>query len=571
MLAVVLFQLWCVAEGHFNVFIEPAEFMKLLGINTDVVYVKEGVVNTYALNFVMQVPANISDLQFSWQRLTKYPLPYVLSIHYDNQGAMLPPQMNISSAGIIPAAVQTFRIQLICTGAKSAEVQILLQLNVTHLQNETSINFRRNKICKKGVVPPVGSIILDPEGLASSNRSLYVGVASAIAMIALVIITTSAVCIRTKKTRSEDDADYVGVVYDRSRHVFVHLGSAIGGRPSSDESGSYATIASIHKTPPSPSPYASTDNQKISYYASSQIIFLAQTPLQDPHLRDPSDRLRSLSLPKSSITLESIVQEGNFSRIYKGRLESNQDVIIKTVTESALKLQTSMFLTEGTMMFGLKHKHILPVIGANVDDERGPLLVYPYAGKGNLKRFLIQCRQRTKDQHPLSTRILVDFGIQIILGVMYLHNQCLCHKDLATRNCVIDDRLELKITDSGLAKDLFPDDYCCLYDNENRPIKWLSIETLTHKQFTAASDVWSFGIVLWELITLAQQPYIDIDFFQMIDHLQKGHRLHQPLNCPDELYAVMKCCWVQNVIERPSFGQLLSYLRDFRLSLDKYI
>ncbi|GJQ65745.1 hypothetical protein Trydic_g11929 [Trypoxylus dichotomus] len=585
---VLLLSLISTAYAHLNVFIAQDEVMKLLGmfelnetctalrrlqpgINAELFYVREGVVNTYALNFVVMIPANISDLLFSWQSLTKHPLPYVLTVNYDNQGVMLPPQMNISTTGVIPTSVQTFRVKLLCTGAKSAEVPVQLQLNVSannRLHNETSLNFRRNKICLKGIGPPLDTITLNPEEIATSKNFLYIAMACTIAVI-IVVILTSAICIRSKKLTTQEP-HYMSAVYDNNQHVFVRLDSAIGRTPSAG-SGSYATIASIHKPPPSPSPYATSDALRVSYYSSSQLIFLAQAPLQDPHMCDPTGRLRSLSITRTNISMGDRAQEGTFSQIFHGMLNTQEAVLIKTVSDVASKLQISLFLREGTMMYGMVHKNILPIIAANIDNIRRPLLVYPYINRGNLKRFLTKCRQRDIEQYALSTRNLVEIGIQIILGIMYLHSQCLCHKDIATRNCVIDDKLQVKVTDSALSRDLFPDDYCCLYDNENRPVKWLALESLLHKQFTAASDLWSYGVLLWELTTLAQQPYADIDFFEMPNYLESGYRLQQPVSCPDELFTVMKCCWFTNPLERPTFAQLLTYLQDFQTALRKYI
>lgn len=99
----------------------------------------------------------------------------------------------------------------------------------------------------------------------------------------------------------------------------------------------------------------------------------------------------------------------------------------------------------------------------------------------------------------------------------------------------VDDNLKVQIADNALSRDLFPSDYHCLGDNENRPIKWLAIESLLHKTFSPPSDVWSFGVLLWELTTLAQQPYVEIDPFEMAAYLKDGYRLAQPINCPDEL------------------------------------
>lgn len=99
----------------------------------------------------------------------------------------------------------------------------------------------------------------------------------------------------------------------------------------------------------------------------------------------------------------------------------------------------------------------------------------------------------------------------------------------------IDDQLRVKLADSSLSRDLFPGDYSCLGDSENRPVKWLALEVLQKKIFTEASDTWAFGVLMWELCTLARQPYQEIDDDEMEAFLRNGYRLAQPVNCPDEL------------------------------------
>lgn len=93
----------------------------------------------------------------------------------------------------------------------------------------------------------------------------------------------------------------------------------------------------------------------------------------------------------------------------------------------------------------------------------------------------------------------------------------------------------MKLADSSLARDLFPSDYSCLGDSENRPIKWLSLECLQRKMFSEASDTWAFGVLMWELCTLARQPYQEVVDDEMEQFLRDGYRLAQPVNCPDEL------------------------------------
>lgn len=99
----------------------------------------------------------------------------------------------------------------------------------------------------------------------------------------------------------------------------------------------------------------------------------------------------------------------------------------------------------------------------------------------------------------------------------------------------IDDQLRVKLTDSALSRDLFASDYNCLGDGEYRPIKWLSLEALQKSHYNEGSDVWSFGVLMWEMCTLGKLPYAEIDPYEMEHYLKDGYRLAQPFNCPDEL------------------------------------
>ncbi|KAK2154322.1 hypothetical protein LSH36_271g06030 [Paralvinella palmiformis] len=126
-------------------------------------------------------------------------------------------------------------------------------------------------------------------------------------------------------------------------------------------------------------------------------------------------------------------------------------------------------------------------------------------------------------------------------------------------------------TPSNSVTNLFPNDYHCLGDNENRPIKWLAPEALQDKKFTPASDVWSFGVLLWELMMMGLQPYSDIDPFEMLTYLKEGYRIAQPPNCPDQLFAVMACCWAVAPDERPKITQLQLCLQDFYQALGRFV
>lgn len=249
----------------------------------------------------------------------------------------------------------------------------------------------------------------------------------------------------------------------------------------------------------------------------------------------------------------------------------DEDVFVKTVTDQASAVQISVLLHEGLSLYGLNHKNILTIQAVSVEQHVEPFLLYPYNNNSNLKKFLQNCKTSESISFTLTTREIIDMTLQIINGMLYLHKNRNLHKDVAARNCLISPELKIQIADNALSRDLFPNDYHCLGDNKNRPIKWMAVESLEHKKFSTASDVWSFGVLLWELLTLCQQPYADIDPFEMSAYLQDGFRLNQPVNCPDELFTVMACCWALAPNERPTFSHLSVFMNEFNNQLVKFV
>ncbi|XP_075969135.1 tyrosine-protein kinase derailed 2 [Anticarsia gemmatalis] len=581
------------ATGHLNVLISQAEVMKLLGLDAELYYVREGVVNKYATSFIVPVPAHIADLEFMWQALGGRPLAYVMGIDYESRGAMQPPQVNISERGFVPTTLQTFRVRLPCTGTRSAEILVTMQLNISapdRAHKDVRLLFKRNKICLKGLsTVQAHNETARLAGDASQNTGGILFAAGGCAAAALALLTAAAAAgtlyKRGSKARHHDSihTSYTTAAYGSHQNVLLRLDTL--GRPPSS-TGSYATIASLHKFPfgsrRSPSPYATTHigehvyakpESRVSYYAASNLTHVSQQTITKDRITDPAEQLRLLTTPRSNIRLEILVHEGTFGRVYKGvfkKGDTYEEVVVKTVTDAASAMQAALLVAEGLRLFSLVHANVLAPMAACAEEARKPLLVYCCPShSSNLKRFLTSCR--LGHQAAPATRELVDLGAQVACGLAYLHVQRIVHADVAARNCVVDEKLRLKVTDNGLSRDLFPDDYHCLGDNENRPVKWMAPETLLQNQYTTASDVWSLGITLWELATLGASPLAELDAADVGAFLSGGYRPSQPHNCPDELYGLMSWCWTLSPQARPTAPQLLAALHDFRQALSTYI
>ncbi|BES91902.1 determination of muscle attachment site [Nesidiocoris tenuis] len=534
-------------------------------LSAELYYVRNGVLNDYALNFEVMVPAEIKELHFTWQSLAGRPLPYAISVQHSKPEAMHPAFLNISTSGTIPTSTQTFCVALPCSGDASAEVDTVISINVTlnrATNNVTRLNFKRRKICllghrhhfpqNDGSASPGGS---SRQGMASPGRgedesaAMYIAISSACALATLLAIALLACYLRSNKSGMHNSS-----LIRESR-----LGSSSSGGP---------FLA--------PVPVMSCGGSSSGSCASSRPRTAASSNFPATNPADLHHRIAQLTIQRCRVRLKSVVLEGTFGRVYRGSYTEEdgleEEVLVKTVTDQASSIQVSLLLQEGMAMYGLSHKNILSILGVSIEDHTAPFLIYPHQGYTNLKRFLQKCKLTPEGvAHTLTTQEVVDMALQIISGMLYLHKKRLLHKDLAARNCVIDDKLRVQIADNALARDLFPADYHCLGDNENRPVKWLAIESLTQKQFTTASDVWSFGVLLWELTTLAQQPYVEIDPFEIPEYLRDGYRLAQPVNCPDELFGVMAYCWAMSPDDRPTFPQLQVCLQEFYTQLTRYV
>ncbi|XP_039299766.1 tyrosine-protein kinase Dnt-like [Nilaparvata lugens] len=557
----VICMLFCClpASARLNLYLNQIEVRQLLGLSAELYYVRDGVVNQYALNFVVPVPATVSSLHFTWQSLAGTPLPYSIHVMTSNPEALLTPKLNISGEGGVPTTVQTFAVDLSCSGLLNAEVDVNIAINITlqrHPLNVTKLNFQRRKICLKDVVNArtgqevrgdtgVQQLVVTDATAADSNAALYIAVSCACALVTVLSIAILACYLRNNKTRHHGD------MLQESRNGSNCSAQGLAPVPIMSCAG-----APLSPRRPSYARLDSCDNRE--------------------RATDIHHRIAQLTIQRYRVRLKSEVMAGTFGRVYIGTYKDEdggeEDVLVKTVTDHASTVQVSLLLQEGMTMYSLSHKNILSVLGVSIEDHTAPFLIYPHQGYRNLKRFLQNCKQGVEGvAHTLTTQEVVDMALQAITGMQYLHKKRLIHKDVATRNCVVDDKLRIQITDNALSRDLFPADYHCLGDNENRPIKWLSIESLTHKNFTTASDVWAFGVFLWELTTLAQQPYAEIDPFEMAAYLRDGYRLAQPVNCPDELFAVMAYCWAMSADERPTFSQLLGCLQEFHSQLTRYV
>ncbi|XP_062853297.1 tyrosine-protein kinase RYK isoform X2 [Trichomycterus rosablanca] len=547
-------------NSNVNVYMSEDEVKKLLGLDAELYYVRDGVVNHYALYFILPVPSKTNSLHFTWHSKSK--VEYRLGFLVENPAAMDQPQSNISAQGEVPLTRSVFRVDLFCSGKVDAEAVLTVQLSLTiHAHNFTVLNFKRRKMCYKRIEQPDPPKILPSPNrtrpdldsvtaTTTSTRVFYISVGVCCAVIFLVAIVLAVLHLHSMKRVEVDDSE-------------SDSGSSQGLSQPSTQTTQYLR--------------ADTPNNATSV-TSYPSLRIEKNDLRSVTLLEAKAKVKDIAISRERVTLRDVLHEGTFGRIFHGVLLDEKDptkekqAFVKTVKDHASEVQVTMMLTESCKLRGLHHRNLLPISHVCTEDGEKPMVLLPYMNWGNLKLFLRQCKlAEANNPQAISQQDLVHMAIQIACGMSYLARREVIHKDLAARNCVIDDGMQVKITDNALARDLFPMDYHCLGDNENRPVRWMALESLLNNDFSSASDVWAFGVTLWELMTLGQTPYVDIDPFEMAAYLKDGYRIAQPINCPDELFAVMACCWALDPEERPKFQQLVQCLTEFHAALGAYV
>uniref|UniRef100_A0A8C6Q0V1 receptor protein-tyrosine kinase n=1 Tax=Nothobranchius furzeri TaxID=105023 RepID=A0A8C6Q0V1_NOTFU len=281
--------------------------------------------------------------------------------------------------------------------------------------------------------------------------------------------------------------------------------------------------------------------------------------------------------PRWELVLGKPLGEGCFGQVVMGEaLGMDKEkpnrvtkVAVKMLKSDATEKDLSDLISEMEMMKIIgKHKNIINLLGACTQD--GPLyVIVEYASKGNLREYLRARRPPgmeycyNPDQVPvenMSIKDLVSCAYQVARGMEYLASKKCIHRDLAARNVLVTEDNVMKIADFGLARDIHHIDYYKKTTNGRLPVKWMAPEALFDRIYTHQSDVWSFGVLLWEIFTLGGSPYPGVPVEELFKLLKEGHRMDKPSTCTHELYMMMRDCWHAVPSQRPTFKQLVEDL-----------
>ncbi|ERE79419.1 NT-3 growth factor receptor-like protein [Cricetulus griseus] len=278
-------------------------------------------------------------------------------------------------------------------------------------------------------------------------------------------------------------------------------------------------------------------------------------------------------IKRRDIVLKRELGEGAFGKVFLAEcynLSPTKDkmlVAVKALKDPTLAARKD-FQREAELLTNLQHEHIVKFYGVCGDGD--PLImVFEYMKHGDLNKFLrahgpdamiLVDGQPRQAKGELGLSQMLHIASQIASGMVYLASQHFVHRDLATRNCLVGANLLVKIGDFGMSRDVYSTDYYRVGGHTMLPIRWMPPESIMYRKFTTESDVWSFGVILWEIFTYGKQPWFQLSNTEVIECITQGRVLERPRVCPKEVYDVMLGCWQREPQQRLNIKEIYKIL-----------
>uniref|UniRef100_A0A674CKJ5 receptor protein-tyrosine kinase n=1 Tax=Salmo trutta TaxID=8032 RepID=A0A674CKJ5_SALTR len=298
-------------------------------------------------------------------------------------------------------------------------------------------------------------------------------------------------------------------------------------------------------------------SDKLQHYSTGIKIYI------DPFTyEDPNEAVREFAkeIDVSCVKIEEVIGAGEFGEVYKGRLKPAGKrelyVAIKTLKAGYVEKQRRDFLSEASIMGQFDHPNIIRLEGV-VTKSRPVMIITEFMENGALDSFLRQ------NDGQFTVIQLVGMMRGIAAGMKYLAEMNYVHRDLAARNILVNSNLVCKVSDFGLSRYLQDDTSDPTYTSSlggKIPVRWTAPEAIAYRKFTSASDVWSYGIVMWEVMSFGERPYWDMSNQDVINAIEQDYRLPPPMDCPTALHQLMLDCWQKDRNARPKFPDIVNTL-----------
>lgn len=263
--------------------------------------------------------------------------------------------------------------------------------------------------------------------------------------------------------------------------------------------------------------------------------------------------------------------EGGFAKVCKGSLikmdseMSGVEIAIKRLKSDVPPVAIENFKKETTILANLQDINILCLIGVSTGEEPR-FMIFEYYTDIDLNRFLLDNASKLPGTIPCDLseyNVLLDFALQIASGMDFLVEHKFVHRDLAARNCYVTEDNIVKISNLGIGSYKYPRDYSWVHSSALLPVRWMAPEALNSLHFTHQTDVWSYGVLLWELYTYGCHPYAGYSNQEAIEQIRSLQLLSCPDDCPARMFGLMRECWEESPSDRPPFSETCSRLREW--------
>lgn len=254
----------------------------------------------------------------------------------------------------------------------------------------------------------------------------------------------------------------------------------------------------------------------------------------------------------SELTFVQEIGSGQFGLVHLGYWLNKDKVAIKTIQEGAMSEED--FIEEAEVMMKLSHPKLVQLYGVCL--EQAPIcLVFEFMEHGCLSDYL-------RSQRGLfAAETLLGMCLDVCEGMAYLEEKCVIHRDLAARNCLVGENQVIKVSDFGMTRFVLDDQYTSSTGTKF-PVKWASPEVFSFSRYSSKSDVWSFGVLMWEVFSEGKIPYENRSNSEVVEDITTGFRLYKPRLASQHVYQIMNHCWKEKPEDRPPFSRLLSQLAE---------
>jgi len=260
-----------------------------------------------------------------------------------------------------------------------------------------------------------------------------------------------------------------------------------------------------------------------------------------------TDNMGIPEIPGKDITIIQLIGDGHFGEVFLGNWQSTS-VALKKLKDPTLRNE---FFAEAKLLGSLNHPNIVRLLGLHTSDNSESYMVFEFAIYGDLYSFL-------QTERNISEHKMQRFIREIAAGMRYLSTHNIIHRDLASRNILLGSKRRAQISDFGMSRET--SDYYTTGKSNPIPFRWSPPEVLLSRKYTVQSDVWSFGIVMWEIYSRGELPYGVLQGQDCIHAITEGKLLPKPRNCPDDVYNLMRSCWKMTASERPSFDYIFEVI-----------